>query len=166
MTCTLSVSIPKTYSDAPALLQQLAEGFDAPLRINRWRSVATWTLLAVLRRDAHDGRVQVDVFLVLKRQRAGRCDNVFAAWRNVVVRQLMPNAPSIVDAQRGAWQDLEAFRVHMDARPQATPYEVVVREILARSSGLAKYISDELTPPRQLAGAVASAAVTQAPAPA
>ena len=82
-------------------------------------------------------------------------------------RQLAASAPSIVDATRGVWQDLEGgLRICMDARPQATPYEGVVREVMLRTAGHMKFLSDELAPPRQVATAVASAAVTQAPAPA
>lgn len=43
--------------------------------------MGNWSIIALLRRDLRDGRVQIDLHLVLKLHRVRRCDRVYAAWR-------------------------------------------------------------------------------------
>ena len=147
LVCTLSLTSKRAYNTGFAMLQRVHDAFDRSLRVNRWRSVCKWTLVSALRRERSDGLVHVDLQLVVFRDRVGRADNVYAAWRSVVVRNFR-QTPGISDAERARWTDVGMdVKVCMDTLPRACDYDEAVRAVREHTAGQPRIVSSELYPP-------------------
>lgn len=149
-TCTLSVSLQhRNTANGSTIAQSFHRAFDARLRQCRWRSALHWTLATCLRKDADDGVVHFDMYLVVQRRTPGRCDNVYAAWRSTINNRCLQQLPHIDDVPRGAWHAVrENDKALINVHPQSVSYRDAVEAMLSRTTGTYRLLSDELRVPR------------------
>lgn len=128
---------------AARLAGQLHAALDHSLRVYRWRSVSSWTLISSY--EATPAKMSISTYLVVERKATRRNDNVYGTWKRVVASRFTASGVDIGGAVRGAWADVDGkgLAVLIDCVPRQVPYADALEELRTKLDGKQTIASDE-----------------------